>query len=262
MSATIVVTPIEFDGTELELHGEAYHRFVRVKRLRGGESVRVVDGEGRARRGVVARLDRARAVVALASAEPSLESRLRVELVVAPPEPARAAWLVEKATELGVAAVRFVATSRSTRDEVAYSANQLARLRRVAHAAVEQCGRSVVPEIGAIRPLAELLAQLAPPPEDSSPDSQKPLFTPLPGETTRIVLDPSGDGAADLVGLTEERCPRLRLRLFVGPEGGFDEQELGAFDAVGAARVSLGERILRVESAAVVAAGLALTTFR
>jgi 16S rRNA (uracil1498-N3)-methyltransferase len=264
VTTTVVVTPIEFDGTEFELHGETYHRFVRVKRLRGGESVRVVDGEGRARRGVVARLDRSRCVIALAGGEPSRESPLRVELVVAPPEPSRAAWLVEKATELGVTAVSFVATARSERDEDAYNATQLARLRRIALAAVEQCGRSLVPEIGGVRPLAEVLAQLPSPPptEAPSPASQKPLFTPVPGETTRIVLDPSGEGASDLVGLTEERCPRLRLRLFVGPEGGFEVHELAAFDAVGAARVALGERILRVETAAVVAAGLALTTFR
>jgi 16S rRNA (uracil1498-N3)-methyltransferase len=244
MTTTIVVTPIEFDGTEIELHGEAYHRFVRVKRLRGGESVRVVDGEGRARRGVVARLDRARAVVALAGAEPAREPRLRVELLVAPPEPARAAWLVEKATEVGVAAVTFAATERSARSEETFGAVHLARLRRVAHAAVEQCGRSVVPELGALRPLAELVAARA------------------AGGAHLVALDPGGGDASALCALDAGRCPGLRLALAVGPEGGFTGDELALLDAAGARRAALGGSILRVETAAVLAAGIALATFR
>ncbi len=248
MTTTIIVTPIEFDGTEVELHGEAFHRFVRVKRLRGGESVRVVDGEGRARRGVVARLDRARAVVALAGGEPSYESRLRVELLVAPPELARAAWLVEKATELGVAEIRWVITERCARNEDAYGSTQLARLRRVAHAAVEQCGRAVVPEIGAAEPLAGRLA----------------------GAGLRVALDPEGGAPDSLVALDPDRDRELiaggttqpRLVLFVGPEGGWSPAERAAFEVAGVRRVVLGERILRVETAAIVAAGLALTTFR
>lgn len=248
MTTTIVVSPIEFDGTEFELHGEAYHRFVRVKRLRGGESVRVVDGEGRARRGVVARLDRARAVVALAGGEPSRESRLRVELLVAPPEPARAAWLVEKATEVGVAAIRWVATERSARDEDAYGASQLARLRRIAHAAVEQCGRAVVPEVGGVGSLGEALAGTGP--------GQL-----VPGDL-RIALDPTGESPNSIVALDDARCPALRLALLVGPEGGWSPAELAALDAAGVGRLALGERILRVETSAVVAAGLALATFR
>lgn len=236
---TVVVSPIEFDGTECELHGDAYHRFVRVKRLRGGESVRVVDGEGRARRGVVARVDRARAVIALAGAEPSRESALRVEVVVAPPEPSRAAWMVEKLTELGVASIRFVATERSARSGEATAA-QLARLRRVAHAAVEQCGRAALPELTAADSLASTLAD----------------------ERPRFVLDPSGEAADRLVAIDAARCPGLRLSLYVGPEGGFDEGELARFDAAGVGRISLGDRILRVESAAVVAAALVLVTFR
>jgi 16S rRNA (uracil1498-N3)-methyltransferase len=252
---TIVVTPIEFDGTEIELHGDAFHRFVRVKRLRGGESVRIVDGEGRARRGVVARLERARAVVALAGAEPSREPELSLELVVAPLEPARAAWLVEKATELGAVAVRFAATERSfggrARDESSYGAQQLARLRRVAHAAVEQCGRARVPVIGGVERLG------------ARRESDLPLLEGLgdPGATLRVALDPSGASPASLLPLDSARCPSRRAAFYVGPEGGWSDDELAEFERVGALRMALGERVLRVETAAVVAAALALSGF-
>jgi 16S rRNA (uracil1498-N3)-methyltransferase len=279
MTTTIVVTPIEFDGGDFELHGEAFHRFVRVKRLRGGESVRVVDGEGRARRGVVARLERARAVVALAGAEPSREPRLRVALSVAPLEPARAAWLVEKATELGVVAVRFVATERSFggraaggargrgADEGAYGASQLARLRRVAHAAVEQCGRALVPEIGVVGSLAARVAADQLPVDPAAAAAEQlaldlPPAEPLdPRATLRVALDPAGDPPDLLKRVDETLCPSLRVELFVGPEGGWSDEEVALFRAHGVNLVALGERILRVETAAVVAAALALSGF-
>jgi 16S rRNA (uracil1498-N3)-methyltransferase len=236
---TIVVTPIEFDGTEVEIHGDAYHHLFRVKRLRAGESVRVVDGEGRARGGVVARVDRAHGVVAFGSAQPGLEPALAVELLVAPPRSERAAWLVEKATEIGVAAVRFVSTERAARDESAWSHSTLARLRRVAVAAVEQCGRAVVPEITGGRSLRESFEQL-----DLAP---RPL----------VVLDAAGTRGAPPVAPGGEPPG---LTIVVGPEGGWTEEELAFFARVGAPRWSLGERVLRVETAAVVAAGIVLST--
>jgi 16S rRNA (uracil1498-N3)-methyltransferase len=234
---TIVVTPIEFDLTEVEIHGDAYHHLFRVKRLRAGESVRVVDGEGRARGGVVARVDRAHGVVAFGAALPALEPALAVELLVAPPRAERAAWLVEKATELGVTAIRWIATERAVRDESAWSHAQLARLRRVAIAAVEQCGRAVVPEVTGGRALRESFEQL-----DLAP---RPL----------VVLD--GAGARGAVPAAPGGEPP-GLKIVVGPEGGWTDDELALFERAGAPRWSLGERVLRVETAAVVAAGIAL----
>lgn len=235
---TLVVTPIEFDGTEIEIHGDAFHHLFRVKRLRAGESVRVVDGEGRARRGVVARVERAHGVVAFAGAAASLEPALRLELLVAPPRPERAAWLVEKATEVGVAAIRLIATDRAARDERTYGHAQLARLRRVAVAAVEQCGRAVVPEITGVHPLAERLAQ-------------EELF-----QGPIVVLDAAGSTAPPR---PEALAVPSTTTLVVGPEGGWSDEEHALFERSRLPLWSLGERVLRVETAAIVAAGLVLT---
>ena len=231
---TVVVTPIEWDGTEIQLGGDAYHHLFRVKRVRVGESVRVVDGAGRARGGVVARVDRAHGVIALGAAQPSLEPALRLDLLVAPPKLERAAWMVEKATEIGVAAIRFVATDRAARGERELNPSQLARLHRVAVAAVEQCGRSVVPEVTGVHDLAGTLDQKR------------------GEETTTIVLDGEGEPDARLV-LAD--APGARLALLVGPEGGWSPEETALFVSSSLRRWSLGERALRVETAAVVAAG-------
>lgn len=234
-----VVSPIEFDGREIEITGKAYHHLFRVKRLRVGEELRVVDGEGRARRGVVARIERAHGVVALGSAEPSRESVLHVELWVAAPKSDRAAWLVEKATELGAAAIRFVASERLARDEQSFGAGQLLRLHRVALAAVEQCGRSLVPEVSGLHGLDEALAR-------AQKVGAAPVVLDATGE--RATPAPSAAGAAG------------GLAILVGPEGGWSLDEREAFAAHGIPRWSLGERVLRVETAAIAAAALLLAS--
>jgi len=236
---TIVVTPIDFDGTEVELHGDAYHHLFRVKRLESGESVRIVDGAGRARRGVIARVDRARAVIAFGAAAPSLEPGLRVELLVAPPKPDRAAWLVEKATEVGAVAIRFVATERAARGDRGFGVAQLARLRRIAIAAVEQCGRAVVPEVSGTHPLAEIVADRR--------SHSIPVVALDAGGTTSLPRPASRKSAVE-----------PDLALLIGPEGGWSDAERERFERDGVERWSLGERILRVETAAVVAAGVVL----
>ncbi len=241
---TMVVQPVEFDGSEIELHGNAYHHLIRVKRLKVGEDVRVVDGEGRARRGVLARADRDRGVVALGAASPSREPTRQVELLVAPPDPNRAAWLIEKATELGVFAVRFVTTARSTIGQRDYGASVLSRLHRLAVAAVEQCGRSRVPDISTSSTLDETLVR-------SRPEG-----------TLLCALDPIAAAASELWPATENPAGALQLGIWIGPEGGWSDDERALFDRAGVRRVAIGERILRIETAAVVACALALLVDR
>jgi len=233
---THVVSPVEFDGREIEISGKAFHHFFRVKRLRVGEELRVVDGEGRARRGVVARIERSHGVVALGSAEPSRESPLHLELWVSPPKPDRAAWLVEKATELGSGAVRFLSSARMARDERSFGAAQLMRLHRVAVAAVEQCGRSLVPEVTGLHPLDEALARAA-------QIGARAVALDAAGSAAVPALDRGGGYA-----------------VLVGPEGGWSPEEREAFATHEVPLWALGPRVLRVETAALAAAALLLTS--
>jgi len=234
---THVVSPIEFDGREIEVTGKTFHHLFRVKRLRVGEEVRIVDGEGRARRGVVARIERAHGVVALGSAAPSREPAVHLELWVAPPKPDRAAWLVEKATELGARAIRFVATARAARDERAFGAAQLLRLHRVATAAVEQCGRSVVPEVSGLHRLEEAYARVS---------RQGGLL---------VALDVAGGPPPAAMA---QLGPGESLALLIGPEGGWSDEERTAFTESGIELWRLSECVVRVETAAMAACALTL----
>lgn len=221
---THLAEPEDLHRRFTEIAGTPYHHLFRVRRLPVGTRIRMVDGRGNAIWVRVVEVTRNRAVVEYSEKAPVNEPDYRLELVVAAPRSERASWLVEKATELGVSAVRFV---RSVRTARRYGRANLERLRRVAAAALVQCHRSRLPEISGVDPwerVAELLA----------------------GDGDRFSLAPRGDG-------------RLRPRsqagvVLVGPEGGWTSVEAADLESLGCAAVDLGPRVLRVETAALVAA--------
>jgi 16S rRNA (uracil1498-N3)-methyltransferase len=228
VTVSLLVTPAELEGVDLVIDGEAYHHLFRATRLASGDPVRAVDGRGRARDGVVTRVERRRAVARLGAAAPSREPRLKLELLVAAPRPSRVSWLVEKGTEIGVHAFRFLDCERGERP---LDAGALERLRRVARAAVEQCGRSWLPEVTASHRLEEALG---------SPDRAG----------LALVLDPAAEAGPCQLG------PALvvPVRLVVGPEGGLTAAEVAAAVRLGARPMRLMPSILRIETAALAAA--------
>jgi 16S rRNA (uracil1498-N3)-methyltransferase len=231
VSVNLMVAPAELDRAELVVEGEAYHHLFHAARAAVGDPLRLVDGLGRAREGEVTRVDRRRAVVRLGAEAPALEPRLRLELLVAPPRPSRASWLVEKGTELGVSAFRFLECERSARP---LDRQALDRLRRVARAAVEQCGRSRLPEVTGGHRLEPALA----------PGGHDVVFVLDPGAPVAL-----GEQAAGFTG---------SALVVVGPEGGFTPGELELAARLGATPMRLVESVLRLETAALAAAAWAL----
>ncbi|HEX6202859.1 MAG TPA: 16S rRNA (uracil(1498)-N(3))-methyltransferase [Thermoanaerobaculia bacterium] len=235
---TVLVPAADLEGDETTLGGDAYRHLFRARRLAVGERLRLTDGAGRARWGEVAAVDRASGTVRLAEPAPLHPPAGRVELLVAAPEKSRASWLVEKATELGVAAVRFLDTARTPRE---WGAGTLRRLERVAAAAVEQSHGSRLPELTGTHPWSELPALLA---------STAPA--------ARYVLD-TGEQAATGAALALDRSPSAAATaVLVGPEGGWTDEERAALAALSCRPVTLGATTLRTETAALAAAALLL----
>jgi len=219
-----------FDAPDLRVEGEAYQHLFRARRVAVGEEMRVVDGKGKARWGKVARVDRTSATIALGEPAPDNEPAFRLQLIVPTCRPERASWLIEKATEVGVSGIWFVNMIRAPRE---LGGGTFDRLRRVAMAAVEQCHRSRLPEI-------------------SGPYAWKDALK-LAANGGRWFLDteaadrggwgtPGGDSGA----------------LLIGPEGGLDPAERRELLAAGWSAVGLGERTLRLETAAIVGAAFLL----
>lgn len=228
---TLLVDAGAFALPELKVEGDSYRHLFRARRVETGETLRVVDGRGLARWGKVARVDRTSAAVSLGEPAPSHEPAFRLELLVPTCRLERASWLVEKATELGVFGVRFLNTVRAPRD---LGEGSLGRLQRIAVAALEQCHGSRLPEI-------------------TGPHSWRALA----GLTTtagprRWFLDTEAEGAGwgEIGGETGA--------LLVGPEGGWDTGERRDLLAASWRPVYLGERVLRLETAALAGAALLL----
>lgn len=233
---TVLLSPEALAGTEATVEGDDYRHLFRARRLSAGERLRTVDGEGRARWAEIAEVGRKSArLLLLSEPAPTHEPAARVELLVAMLRRERASWLVEKATELGVAAVRFLETERTVRELTPGTA---ARLERVAAAALVQCHGSRLPEITGPHPWTDLPALLAPLPD-------------------RRLLDTALDGEGEAT-FGPPAQPEQPAALLVGPEGGWSDAERTELRRQGCRPVSLGSRTLRVETAAVVGAGLLL----
>lgn len=215
-------------GGELALDPGQAHYLRAVMRCRTGDAVRLFnarDGEWRA----VLTVDKRRVVAAVGE---QLRAPVAVRgpvLWIAPLKRQRFELVVEKATELGIAALQPVTTAHGVVERV-----NAARLGAIAREAAEQSERSSVPELRPLVPLADALAARDPAP---------PLYVAL-ARTAAPPLDDAvrAHGAGDLL---------------IGPEGGFsDAEKVRLAAAPGAVVVALGPRILRAETAAIVGLGV------
>lgn len=216
--------PLVLDGLEA-------HHLLHVLRGRCGDSVELFNGTGRqaqaevvavAKRNVTLRVDEVRV-------EPP--ASWSVTLATAVPKGDRFDWLIEKVTELGVTRLIPLTTARSVVDP---RDSKLDKLRNTVIAACKQSGRNHLLEIGGVTCWSDFLAVRA----------AGPAF----------VADP------DPSGLTLAAVPRGKssLTFAVGPEGGFTSDEVAEAVNRGFQKLRLGPRILRIETAGVALAALAL----
>lgn len=227
-----VAQPLQ-PGLELPLPDTAAQHAVRVLRLAVGDRLMLFNGDGKQ---YPARLQQvaARATIARVEAveSPTRESALRVTLVQAMARGEKMDWIVQKATELGVARVVPVVSARSeVKLDAARSGKRLEHWRAITIAACEQSGRNRVPQIDAPAALAAAVATL-----DATTDGG------------RWWLHPASDTRIRDIALST-----LQTTLAVGPEGGFADNDIDTLRLAGFQPLSLGPRILRTETAGLAA---------
>ena len=209
-------------------------RHVQVLRLQPGDAITLFNSQGGEFAATIERMGRSDVQVMVNAHDPmERESRRAVHLVVGMPANERMDWLVEKATELGVASITPLMTDRSVlRLKGERADKKLAHWRGVAVAACEQCGRNRVPTIHEATRFDEWVAAL---PEGAT-RTPGLLLSLRPGTRSWAQALASEDGAAPIT-------------LLSGPEGGLSANEEDAAIARGFVPVSLGSRILRAETA-------------
>jgi len=219
-------------GAVVELPAEAAHHAVKVLRLAEGDPVVLFDGRGGQWLARLVPAGRTVRAVLEAFDEAEREAPLAITLAQGLPAADKMDWIVQKGVELGVARFVPVAARRSViRLSGERMERRVAHWRGVAVAACEQSGRNRVPEVAPLIDLPQFLGAAA---EDNG---MRLLLSPEAGESLRELPPPAGP-----------------VTLLVGPEGGFEENELLAAAAAGFRPVRLGPRVLRTETAGLAAA--------
>jgi 16S rRNA (uracil1498-N3)-methyltransferase len=215
------------DATTTRITGQEHFHLSRVLRLRVGDAILLNDGEGIVYRAVLRRIEEDATTCAIEEAYSSFnEAPVPVVLALAVMKnPGKMDWVVEKGTELGMTAFQPLLTKRTVSSTV-----KIARLRTLAETAVKQCLRAVVPAIHEATTLEQTLHAAA-------------------GHRL-LACHEAADMTCTPENLSFDDRP---ITLFIGPEGGFADEEVVLFRACGAEILSLGPRRLRGETAAIAA---------
>lgn len=223
-------------GARLSLPRGAAQHVGRVLRLQPGDALRLFNGLGGEYEAQIGSIARDGVIVRVGGRlDTERESPLQITLLQGIARGEKMDLILQKSTELGVAAIRPLLSLRSSvRLEGAGSERKHDHWLGVIRSACEQCGRNRVPELFPPLPVADALAQL-----------DQPI---------RLLLEPddSARGLRELVPRIAEALS-APIVLMVGPEGGFDPAEVEAARAAGFSSCRMGPRVLRTETAALAA---------
>ncbi|MCW0453389.1 16S rRNA (uracil(1498)-N(3))-methyltransferase [Xanthomonas sacchari] len=218
-------------GAELSLPEDVANHLLRVLRLREGDPCVLFNGDGRDYPAELLQAGKRNASVRIGAAQPvDNESPLAITLLQGVARGEKMDLILQKATELGVAAIVPVWAERTeVKLDAARVDKRVAHWRSVVIAACEQSGRARVPQLSAPLALADAARAAA-----DSP--------------CRLILDPQG----------EQRLRSLAIggaaaTIAIGPEGGWSPRDRATLEAAGFVGLRLGPRILRTETAGLAA---------
>lgn len=223
---------VSLGGETLLISGDDANHISRSLRMRPGEKLTVCDGNG---------LDCFCEIVSLSEGcvelrvlqreESKSEPNVRVSLYQGYPKGDKLETIIEKSVELGVFEITPVLTERSVaRPDEKSAQKKLIRWQRHALEAAKQCGRGIIPQVNPLLPFSKLAQTV-------KKHELFICFYELGGEPLNSLLS----------------CGAHDIGIFIGPEGGISKEELRLLEENGAKTATLGERILRTETAPIAA---------
>lgn len=236
---SFIVSTHQVNDQQLIITGKELHHLHKVKRKRKGDRITVTDGAGNLYVVEVQKVSAKEAVCEIIKTSRMVgEAAISIHLVQGILKSQRMDWLIEKATELGVSHIHPVTTEFCVANT---SDIKVKRWQRISQSAVKQCGRSVFPEILAVEKIDNLLEQLP-----------KPVWF--------AHLNDKKKQLSSIISRTKGKRSNA-VSLLIGPEGGFSNEELHLFKKMRFTQISLSERRLRSETAAISMVLLALKEF-
>jgi 16S rRNA (uracil1498-N3)-methyltransferase len=231
------IDPAALADERVTITGDLAHRLAKVLRYRVGDSLVLTAGGDTE---YIARLDSvsSKSITATITGERPAPAEASVEVIVYQSNirANRFDLVIEKGTEIGVARFVPIIAARTQLQEEASKA-RAERWQRLITEAAEQCGRGHLPTISETLPFEQAI-------------HSAPGLKLMPYESERDLR------LSDY--LRSVKTPPSAVSIFIGPEGGWEENEVALAGECGATLVTLGRRVMRAETAAVVAAGIVL----
>lgn len=226
------VTPAQVRGDFIYIEGSDVNHMKNVLRMKTGEALMVSDGNNLSYRCLVDRYEEGEAVLTIQEMFPSdTELSSKIYLFQGLPKQDKMELIVQKAVELGVYQVIPVAMKRSVvKLDEKKAQKKIARWQQIAESAAKQAGRGYIPEVRQVMSYPDAVAYAA--------DLDVVL---LPYE-----LAEGMKATKELIGKIR---PGQSVGVFIGPEGGFEKDEVERAVQAGAKSITLGKRILRTETA-------------
>ena len=226
----------EVKGNRATLTGKHADHLVRVLRARVGQEFDVA-ANGVVRRARVIAIEDSRVEFELGDEVP-LQPAPKIVLLLAIFKFDRMEWAIEKCTELGVAQIVPVIARRTDAHLASAATKRADRWRRIVLQAAEQSRRSNPPEIAAPAKLSAAISSV---------------------NALRIVLSESEQQMHLSDAMEAQSTGNEEITLAIGPEGGWTPEELRDFQQAGWISASLGDKILRAETAAIVAMAITIS---
>lgn len=239
---------LNLDDKTLYIDGEDVKHISKVLRYGQGDEIEVCDSNGHEYICRIESIDKTRIDLSIVDeVDINRESRIRVSLYQGVPKSTKMDIILQKLTEAGVDEIVLVNTKRSVVNIKGDKADKkFDRWERIIYEAAKQCKRGLIPKLRGILSFKEALE-----------DMGKNDINICPYEVEKS-LGIKEALQTDQVKIILENKDEVRVGIFIGPEGGFAEEENEMVKAAGISSVTMGPRIFRTETASIVATAITL----
>ena len=238
MAHHFFISPTQIDDNQAIITDPIAHQIRNVLRMEVGQYIMVLDNSGWEYEVELVHIERGQVIGKVVEKRPSPhEPRTHLTLYQSLMKRDKFEFVLQKVTEIGVSRIVPVVSQRSLVQTADLKANKEARWQRILTEAAEQSQRGRIPELKPPIKFSEAVTQL--------PDYQLSLIA-------------YENGGLPVKAAVSQPSPVTTVALFIGPEGGYDPGEIHLAQQHGAILISLGPRILRAETAALIAPALIL----
>ncbi|MCQ2567574.1 MAG: 16S rRNA (uracil(1498)-N(3))-methyltransferase [Mogibacterium sp.] len=245
--------PSRISEKRIIIEGDDVNHISRVLRMHPGEEVLVSDGMGTDHSCLISSIEPDAVILDIQNSWPSYtELPVRITLFQGLPKADKMELIIQKTVELGVSEIVPVAMNRCVvKLDDKKSVKKTARWQSISESAAKQAGRGIIPAVRepmtygeALKYAGEMDAILLPYENAEGMQETKRIISELKAKAAEKAAEKAADkeGAKDVAG-------ELSIGVFIGPEGGFADEEISKANAAGAEIITLGKRILRTETA-------------